>query len=84
MYFVYVLRSELSGKLYTGSTEDLKKRVIEHNSGLSFSTKNRGPWVVVHSESFETRAEAFRRERELKTGKGRDELRRILSGRQFS
>ena len=78
MFFVYVLRSRSSGDFYTGHSGNLLKRVEEHNSGLSPSTKNRGPWDLVHHESFATRAGAMRRERELKTGKGRDEVQRIL------
>ncbi len=41
--------------------------------------KARAPWRVVYSESFATRAEAVRRERYRKTGRGRDELRKILA-----
>ena len=81
MFFVYVLQSQSTGSFYTGQTADLMSRIEEHNSGSSLSTKDRGPWVLVHSETFLTRAEAMRRERELKTGKGRDELKRILAGK---
>ena len=79
MFFVYVLRSRVTGRLYTGSTSDLKTRFAQHNSDQSFSTKHRGPWDLLHSEEFGTLAEAIRRERFLKTGKGRDELKKILA-----
>jgi putative endonuclease len=78
MPFVYVLRSSLTGRLYTGATTDLNRRLSQHNSDLSRSTKNRGPWVLVHMEELTSLADAVRRERFLKTGRGRDELRRIL------
>jgi putative endonuclease len=75
MFTVYVLRSKLTGLYYTGSTSDLGRRLEEHNSDVSFSTKNRGPWELVHREDYATRGEAMRRERQLKTGKGREEIR---------
>jgi len=78
MAFVYVLQSSVTNRFYTGATTDLHRRLTEHNSNLSRSTKNRGPWVLVHKEEFVSLAEAYRRERFLKTGKGRDELKRIL------
>ena len=79
MPFVYVLQSLTTGHFYTGATTNLEVRLEQHNSDLSRSTKNRGPWIVVHQETFPTLAEALRREKELKTGKGRDEVQRILS-----
>ena len=78
MPFAYVLRSLKTGQLYTGATANLEIRVSQHNSNQSRSTKNRGPWCVVHYEEFPTLAEALHREKALKTGKGRDEVRRIL------
>jgi len=77
-YFVYVLRSLKNGQFYTGSTEDLEKRLIRHNSGETGYTRTRRPFELVYSESFSTRGDAIRREKELKSGKGRDELRRKL------
>jgi len=79
MFTTYVLRSVLSGRFYTGSTSDFDTRFTQHNSDLSTSTKNRGPWQLIHREDFETRKEAVSRERYLKTGAGRDELKRIVS-----
>ena len=78
MFFVYILRSESTAHLYTGYTEDVTQRLGQHNEGLTKSTKNRGTWKLVHSEEFATRAEAMRREKFLKSGQGRSELRRIL------
>ena len=78
MFYVYVLRSRTTGELYTGSTSDLTRRIAEHNEGASRSTKHARPWELVHQEEFVTRTEAVRREHHLKTGKGRDELHRLL------
>jgi putative endonuclease len=80
MYTVYVLRSQATNRFYTGLTSDLNARLMQHNSDLSRSTKHRGPWCLVHKEEFESLSEAARRERYLKSGHGRDKLRRILLG----
>jgi len=81
MPFIYVLRSSTTGRSYTGATTDLDARLLQHNSDLCPSTKHRGPWVRVHHEEFATLAEALHREKFLKTGKGRDELERILASK---
>ena len=78
MPFTYVLRSIKTRGLYTGATTDPVKRLSQHNSNLSKATKNRGPWVLIHFEEFRTLGEALRRERFLKSGRGRDELKVIL------
>ena len=83
MPFVYVLRSLATGHSYTGATTNLKVRLERHNSDMSRSTKNRGPWVVVHQEEFATLSEAYRREKALKTGKGREEVQRILGSSHY-
>jgi putative endonuclease len=79
MFFVYVLRSEMSGKHYVGSTSDVLQRLGQHSHGITKSTKNRGPWKLVYQESLGARSDAMRRERYLKSGRGREELKRILS-----
>ena len=43
-YFVYVLESEIDGRLYKGQTRDINKRILEHNSGKTKSTKGYKPW----------------------------------------
>jgi putative endonuclease len=78
MFTTYVLQSQSTHRLYTGSTSDLNKRLEQHNTDFRFSRKHRGPWVLVHREDVATLAEAVRRERYLKTGKGREELKRSI------
>jgi putative endonuclease len=83
-FFVYVLRNP-AGKTYVGQTADLDRRLAQHNDPqcrLTIHTKrHRGPWHLLHSEEFSSRSEAVRRERELKSGKGREWIQReLLSG----
>ena len=75
---VYVLRSDTTGRFYTGSCEDLEDRLRRHNGGQSRATKHGVPWTLVHVETFSTRSDAVRRELHLKTGRGRGEMRALL------
>ena len=79
MYFVYILHSAKTNRHYIGFATDVVQRLGQHNSGITKSTRGRGPWLLVHQEEFSTRVEAMRRERFLKTGQGREELKRILA-----
>ncbi|MEO5641995.1 MAG: GIY-YIG nuclease family protein [Bacteroidia bacterium] len=73
MFYIYVIFSEKVCKKYTGHTEDIETRLIQHNLGLlGVYTKNKGPWSLIYKEEFETRSEAIAREKFLKSGKGRD------------
>ena len=78
MFSVYILRNEKTGRHYTGHSSNLTQRLGQHNSGITKSTKNRGPWLLIYQEAFAIRAEAMRREKYFKSGKGREELKRIL------
>jgi putative endonuclease len=77
MYTVYVLEST-DGRRYTGHTNDLERRLLEHNTGVCRTTSRSTGWHVVHAEDYRTRADAIRRERWLKTGTGRDYLKRKI------
>jgi putative endonuclease len=84
MFDVYILRSDSIGRFYIGSTEDLERRLAEHNANLAPATKNRGPWRLVYDEVHLTRSAAMRRERYFKTGRGREDLQRLLAGKAVS
>ena len=74
-YYVYILRNEESGALYTGHTSDLAKRLARHNDKSlitkRYTKKYEGNWVHIYSEEYATRSEAMLREKFLKTGAGR-------------
>ena len=75
MMFVYVLRSEQDGRLYVGMSADVEKRLREHNSGRTKSTKGYRPWNLVHKEAFPDRETARKREKYLKSGYGKQWLK---------
>ncbi|MCH7972960.1 MAG: GIY-YIG nuclease family protein [Bacteroidetes bacterium] len=72
MYFTYVLYSKKYKKIYIGQTINVEKRVTKHNSGKHRYTKRYIPWSVIYTEKFNTREEAMKREKQLKSQKGRE------------
>ncbi len=84
MFHVYILQNP-EGRFYIGQTQDLAKRLASHNrtdsTGGKYTRKN-GPWTLVWSEPHPTRADAMRREREIKSWKSAERIRtQLLSGR---
>ena len=78
MYFVYILKSEKSGQLYTGSTSDLRKRLSQHNLGQSTWTKGGVPWKLIYYEACLNLEDAQAREKYLKSGPGKAYLKNRL------
>lgn len=66
MFYIYVLRSKKDKNLYTGSTNDLKRRFREHNSGKVLSTKLRLPLEIVYYEAYKSEKDCRYREHNLK------------------
>ena len=79
MYYVYVLLSGVDGGFYTGLTGDLKHRVQKHSEGKVVTTRDRRPLELVYYEACNSRKDACRREKYLKTGAGKRYLRNRLS-----
>lgn len=81
--YVYVLESKKDGNWYTGCTNDLRKRLVQHQDGKTTSTKGRGPLALIYYEASLSDEDAFNREKYLKTGMGKrylkNRLRRFLS-----
>ena len=78
MYYVYVMQSQSDGKLYKGYTADVEKRVRVHNQGKVRSTRKRRPFILIYKEEYETKSEAIKREKFLKSLEGGKVLKSIL------
>ena len=77
-YVVYVIESKERYR-YTGLTINIEERLKEHNNkSLSIWTKRGNDWKLVYSEKFQKKSEAYKREKWLKTGKGREYLKKLL------
>ncbi len=78
MYYVYILQSLKVEKLYIGHTDNLTRRVEEHNTGRGGRyTRQNGPWTLVYSESHSDRSSAVKRERYLKSTRGFHEKKKL-------
>jgi putative endonuclease len=80
MSCIYVLKSTVNGKLYTGSSrkDNPDDRLAAHNRGSTRTTKNGKPWKLLYVEMYNTYTEARKREIYLKSGKGRALLKQII------
>ena len=78
MNYVYVLQSQKDYLLYTGCTNDLKKRFAMHNSKKVVATASRTPFILLYYEGFINKNDAFAREQYLKTGWGRSYLKKSV------
>jgi putative endonuclease len=78
MWYVYILQSLKDAKYYIGSTGNLEQRIIQHNMGATVSTKNRRPFILVYFERYQTKAEALRREKQIKSYKGGNAFKKLF------
>jgi len=79
-FYTYVLYSENFNKIYIGQSLDLQKRLFEHNTGMSKYTKRYLPWKIILKEEFKSRSEEMKREKELKSQKGREYIWNLING----
>jgi len=81
MFYTYVLYSHKFNKIYIGFSGDAYKRLAAHNDERNRGwTKRYQPWEIIHLESFETKTEALKREKELKSSRGRSFVRSLIAG----
>lgn len=78
MWYLYILRSEVKDKIYIGSTNDLKRRLEQHNRGHTKSTKRFAPWSIVYVEKFSEKKDARARELQLKNWKNRKRIESLI------
>ena len=68
-FYAYILYSKKINKFIIASTDDVKKGLAEHNRSKSTIIRRGFPWELVYTEEFDTRSEAFKRERFIKAQK---------------
>jgi len=80
MFYVYVLENQNDKSLYIGFTDNLRRRVFEHNNGQGGrTTKLKKGWGLIYFEGYLLKKDALGREKFLKGGSGRKYLRKQLS-----
>jgi putative endonuclease len=79
-YFVYAIRSKKDRRIYVGMSENPERRLTEHNSGETKSTKSYRPWILIYKKFIGSRIEARKEEKRLKSGYGKE----FLKGLKYS
>ena len=78
MFYIYVLESKKDDKKYIGYTKNLKSRFEQHQKGKVESTKNRRPFKLIYYEACLSEEDALKREKYLKTYRGKQFLAKRL------
>ncbi len=80
MYFVYAIYNKLVNKIYIGQTRDIGERLKMHNQKLipGYTSRFSGTWVIIYSESVQNRNEALKREKQLKSYRGRQFIKTFI------
>lgn len=78
MFVVYILKSKLYNRYYTGHTNDLDIRLERHNKGYVKSTKSYKPWIIVYTEKYQSKSEAFKREMAIKSYHHGEAFKKLL------
>lgn len=80
MWFVYALYNKQNDKIYIGITRDIGKRLVEHNEkrGNHFTAKITGEWVLIYKESAKDKSAALKREKHLKSYRGREFIKQFI------
>ncbi len=76
--YLYILKSSQTGRYYVGSTNDLRRRLVQHHQGQTATTKRLGKFELVFSQEFSSLAEARLAERRVKEWKRRDFIEKII------
>ena len=82
MFYVYAIYNQLSDKVYVGQTKDLDERIRLHNERVfkCYTSRFPGEWKVIYQESVSTRQEALKREKQLKSFRGREFIKSHIPG----
>ena len=78
MIYVYAIKSKKDGRIYVGMTDNIERRLKEHNSGKTKSTKGFIPWELIYEVEMENRENARVREKYLKSGFGKLFLKNLI------
>ena len=81
MYTLYILHSKNLDRYYVGYTNDLQRRLSEHNRIKGKYTDTGIPWVVVYTEAFDAKKDAMKREKYIKSTKSKKFIIELIAQR---
>ncbi len=76
-YSVYAIKSERDQRVYVGMSQNIKKRIKEHNQGQVFSTKGYRPWKLIYTEFIGDRKDCRKKEKYYKSGFGKEIIKNL-------
>ena len=81
MYTIYAIYNRLANRYYIGQTRSIDERLRMHNNHIfkGYTSRFPGKWELIYEESVATRPEALKRERQLKSGNGREFVKGLIS-----
>ena len=77
-YFFYILHSESIDKYYIGHTHNIEERICKHNTDHKGFTGHKKDWILVYYEEFESKSEAYFRERQVKNWKSKTKILKLI------
>ena len=80
MYYIYILFSQSANKYYVGQTDNIDKRLSEHNSFHKGFTSQANDWILKYFEEFSSRKDALKREKQIKAWKNRKLIEKLIKG----
>jgi len=79
VFHTYIIFSEKLNRYYTGSTNNLTRRLVDHNRGKTPYTRTGMPWKLVYAEKFRDKSSAYQREMEIKKRKSRKYIEQLIA-----
>ena len=83
IFYTYIIKSEADGSFFYGQTNNLLRRLNQHNKGLEEATRSDRPWVLVAYKEFDTRSGSMSFERRLKSLKSKAEVLNFVKEHRF-
>ncbi len=80
MYTTYILQNDTLGRYYIGSSNNIVRRLNEHNRGQTKSTRRKGTWKLIYKEEYKSVSEAKKREIQIKSYKGGNAFKKLVAG----
>ncbi len=78
-YFTYIIKSLTTGRHYIGHCSNMPRRLKEHNTGKTKSTKHFTPWILIRCEEYQNKQTAYRREFQIKSYKGGEAFKKLIT-----
>ncbi len=80
-YYLYILQSQVKETFYVGSSDEPKRRVKYHNGESKGYTRRFRPWNLVYEYGFDTKQEALKAERKVKSLKSKKMIKLLIEGK---